>query len=78
MPLTKDELEPVATLFRNASQHYKNIYKLLNKADEDIKFFEGEGHPLSPDQITSLKAQLVSEKALGDAAIAEAGVEIAD
>ena len=77
MPLTKDELKEVSQHFTNAASHYKQIGRMLAKADQQIKFFEGTGHPMTADQITDLKATLVDLKTKGDDEIAAAEALIA-
>ena len=78
MALTKDELSDVAQHFITASKHYKRIGRMLTKAHDLVNLFDGTGNPLVDDQVNDLMADLVAEKALGDAAIASAEAGIAD
>jgi len=78
MPLGRDEIPIVAAHYRTAATHYKQIAKILEKADTDITFWDEAGEPFSAAQITHLKGLLTDEKTAGDAAIAAAEAEIAD
>ena len=77
MPLTKDELIEAARLCQVAGQKWKQVGRILQRANSLIDELDGEGEPLTAGQITALKAKMVGLRTDAETAITELDALIA-